>query len=574
MEQNASVSRFSSPLCLENICRINLLFRLEEFPVQQLLFLPLSIRRDLSLSLSPVDVLHYEAAGLFHDFDTTNVVKSAHWHLLSVTLGSRSNSSELFDSTIMFALVNEEQLEARPCPIFEHISQSFSSLPLTAVKMSLWSPFITLFPNRYSLFFSLDRGLYDPSLKSLKPLLQYCHFLKAPKVVQINVSDFLSSRVWPEFRVMTRRDGTQDPGFPFLQSFLSQVETIDLYTFEKYGELRVSYNVEGMMEFIASEPDYLQEQTALHVIIYNLVSQQRPCLTHLKIHGFSWEIIELLLAVARPFFCDSLPGSFPIQLASDPPNPYFLKSLSVSNNDMGSECKEPYETLSSDRDIAANVSIMARNVVLFQLKSLEHVSINFGTGFCYESTDDRKTPGYAERNYGIPEYRELLSTLIDLLKQPQLQSFTVGRAYLTEAYQLIEVFLCTEANHTQSLTIEGVEEESKWVMVFSDSESIDSEESYKQWRKDESDEESIEENSEEQGNVPTPTHPLHSPPAQPLPDSNGALKSLDIGRSSDRLHAWLFSIPNLQLKELKTSRPDLVPISGVTFVVIDSSVET
>ena len=571
------MSRFSSPLCLENICRIHLLFRLEEFPVQQLLFLPLSIRRDLSLSLSPVDVLHYEAAGLFHDFDTTKVVKSAHWHLLSVTLGSRSNCSGLFNSTIMFALVNEEQLEARPCPIFDHISQSFSSLPLAAVIVSPWPPFIILFPNRYSLFFSLDRGFYDPSLKSLKPLLQYCHFLKAPKVVQINVSDFLSSRVWAEFRVMTKRDGMQDPHFPFLRSFLSQVETIDFYTFEKYEEPKVLYNVEGMMEFLPSEPDYSQERTALNVIIYNLVSQQQPCLTHLKIHGFSWEIIELLLAVARPFFCDSLPGSFPLQLDSDPPNPYFLKSLSVSNKHRRSECKEPYGTHSSDRNIAGNVSIMARDVVSFQLKSLEHVSINFGTGFCYESTDDRKTPGYAERNYGISEYRQLLSTLTDLLKQPQLLSLTVGRAYLTEAYQLIEVFLCTEANHTQSLTIEGVEEESKWVMnqmVFSDSESIDSEESYKQWRKDESDEESNEEHSEEQGNFPAPTHPLRSPPAQPLPDSNGSLKSLNILRSCDRLHAWLFSIPNLQLKELKTFRPDLVPISGVTFVVIDSSVET
>ena len=475
----------------------------------------------------------------------------------------------------MFALVNEEQLEARPCPIFEHISESFPSLPLTAAKMSPWSPFITLFPNRYSLFFSLDRaGLYDPSLESL---LQYCHFLTAPKEVLINVSDFLSSRVWADFHVMTKRDGIQDRGFPFLQSFLSQVETIDFYTFENFEEPKVLYNVEGMMEFLPSEPDYSHERTALNVIIYNIVSQQQPCLTHLKIHGFSWETIEFLLAVARPFFCDSLPGSFPIQLASDPPNPYFLKSLSVSNNDMGSECKEPYETLSSDRNIAGNVSIMVRDVVLFQLKSLKHVSINFGTGFCYESTDDRKRPGYAERNYGIPEYRQLLSTLTDLLKQPQLQSLTVARAYLIEAYQLIEVFLCTEANHTQSLIIEGVEEESKWVMnqmVFSDSESIDSEESYKQWRKDESDEESIEEISEEQGNVPAPTHPLRSPPTQPLPDSNGALKSLDIGRSCDRLYVWLFSIPNLQLKELKTSRPDLVPISGVTFVVIDSSVKT
>ena len=50
--------------------------------------------------------------------------------------------------------------------------------------------------------------------------------------------------------------------------------------------------------------------------------------------------------------------------------------------------------------------------------------------------------------------------------------------------------------------------------------------------------------------VPSTIRPLHPPPAQPLPDSNGALKTLNIRSSSDRLHAWLLSIPNLRLKEL------------------------
>lgn len=52
------------------------------------------------------------------------------------------------------------------------------------------------------------------------------------------------------------------------------------------------------------------------------------------------------------------------------------------------------------------------------------------------------------------------------------------------------------------------------------------------------------------------THPL---PAQPLPDSNGTFKTLDIGGFSRHLHAWLFSIPNLQLNELSTSMINLVP---------------
>ena len=165
---------------------------------------------------------------------------------------------------------------------------------------------------------------------------------------------------------------------------------------------------------------------------------------------------------------------------------------------------------------------------------------------------------FAERSYSIPEHRELLSTLTDLLKQPQLQSLSVGRAPLTEAYQLVEVFLCTETTHSLSLTIEGVEEEEgSWIDHDDDStESNDCE---------------LSNNDEDNHLAAVPTPPLRLPPTQPLPDSNGALKSLDIGCSCTSLHTWLFSIPNLQLNELTTSRPDLVP-SGVTFTVIDTSV--
>ena len=107
---------------------------------------------------------------------------------------------------------------------------------------------------------------------------------------------------------------------------------------------------------------------------------------------------------------------------------------------------------------------------------------------CYDNKRDLKeTPDSAERNYMIPEYRQLLSALTHLLKQPQLQSLSVGRAPLTEAYQMIEVFLCTETTHTLSLAIEGIEEESKWITVESidddlDSDDMNSEDSYHVWK--------------------------------------------------------------------------------------------
>ena len=43
----------------------------------------------------------------------------------------------------------------------------------------------------------------------------------------------------------------------------------------------------------------------------------------------------------------------------------------------------------------------------------------------------------------------------------------MGRAPLTEAYQqLVEVFHCTETTHSLPLTIEGIEEKSKWIKTM------------------------------------------------------------------------------------------------------------
>ena len=190
------------------------------------------------------------------------------------------------------------------------------------------------------------------------------------------------------------------------------------------------------------------------------------------------EVIEFLLHIAEQFFSDScrynyFPSSFLYQLwlATPPPAPYTLKHLSITltSDDTEPEFYEPGpdEDFRFDHEIAASISSTARSIILFQLHSLEHASINLGTDFCYRKVDYdlERSPASAERSYSMQAHRELLSTLTDLLKQPQLQSLSVGRAPLTEAYQLVEVFLCTETTHSLSLTIEGVEEESKWIQV-------------------------------------------------------------------------------------------------------------
>ena len=138
----------SCPLRLENICRINLLFRLEEYLVEQLRLLPITIRWDLSQGLSLVDIIHYEAAGLFHDFDTASIVESARRKLLDITFGARNELTNLgFVPFILPALVPDQQFEKlSKFDILEHIKNSYLSLPFT-VKHLQSSPLI--FPNRF-----------------------------------------------------------------------------------------------------------------------------------------------------------------------------------------------------------------------------------------------------------------------------------------------------------------------------------------------------------------------------------------------------------------------------------------
>ena len=478
-----------SPHSLESICRANLLFRLEKYPVQQLLLLPPSIRRGLSLGLSPVDVPHYEAAGLFHDFDTASVVESARKEILHVTLGTHDNFS-IFIPSILPGLVAKGQVSSQS---FSHISQSFSSISFKALRMEesedgygLMVASTAFIPDRLCLFCSIDSdsgGVYGPTVDSLKLILEYCHFLTAPKEVKIDVIDFLSTPFWK----------------PLLQSFLSNVETLEIGTTRLFKESRFEFG-DGGIEIIPMEPNFCDEKAATYLIFYNIITSPTACLKHVKIFALRREVIEFIVSIAEQFFTDGshitmatrgywrndFPGTLWLQLrlATAHPLPYRLQSLSITHSDNNVLDDEPDEEGRLDRHYAENISSMIQPIVLFQLKSLEHVSIDLGSDYCHDNKRDLKeTPDSAERTYMIPEYRQLLSALTQLLKQPQLQSLSVGRAPLTEAYQMIEVFLCTETTHTLSLTIEGIEEESKWITVESidddlDSDDMNSEDSY------------------------------------------------------------------------------------------------
>ena len=280
-----------------------------------------------------------------------------------------------------------------------------------------------------------------------------------------------------------------------------------------------------------------------YVLLYNIITSQQPRLKHLEVYGIPMAVERILDNVKKLFSdCENRSTFFPsisfqLMLPSQAPPPYLLKSFSVAPADIG--------YLIRHNAIAAST----RDIILFQLHNLEHVSIS-GLGFLSERHNF-----YMKRDIDDPEYNALLSTLAVLLKQPQLQSLSVDRSPLLQAYQMIEIFLCTGTTHQQSLRVVGIDLQ---------------EEKQRAWFDDETDEDDeveaeVPSSSKKLKRSSSNTLLLHPLPAQPLPDSNGTLKSLDIGRSSASLHDWLVSIPNLQLKELKTSRRKLV--KGVTFPV-------
>ena len=302
--------------------------------------------------------------------------------------------------------------------------------------------------------------------------MQYCHLLTAPKEIKVDVGDFTGSPFWVTFGDKLVE---QDPVIPALQSFLSQVETIQLKWFKKFDKYILSFFDDS--DFFAATAESTTMQATSYVLLYNIITNEQPCLKHIKINGIH-RVIEMILtsvekfcSACRNYFPTS--SKFPLQLATRPPGPYLLNSFTVIITQSGgteSETHGPKESYRMDREYSENISTSLRAIILFQLHSLECLSINLGTNFCYGLRIGVSTKELvAERNYSIPEYRQLLSTLADLLKQPQLRSLTVGRAPLNEAYQLIKAFLCTEADHSQSLTIEGVEEESKWIKKYDES---------------------------------------------------------------------------------------------------------
>ena len=583
-------------LSLQDICKIYIVARLDEFPIDALALLPPKIRQKLLLLFPRADVLHFLGDhATFSDDDIglvdllSTIQTESRRELTEIVLhGVYGNRTTLGCSALCkSATLRLFARQALDCcstgglsvgTVVEHISK-WSCLQLRVIPGLEW-PTLAL-PARFFQYFPKDSSFDDLSpeiqLSATHCLLDYCNLQTAPKQVMIDCSRVSRMVFWKEYQRQLEEKKSQltnrglsspaknDPIIPFMQEFLSSVETLEL------GVSHVHAFEACRMEDTMGETSY--------IILYNIITGKHPHLKHLKVSGLPI-LLDWLLSSIFQLLCNTTTRSPFFDLtetepASPLPRPYLLESLSVLPKENGMGYPEDYMT----EYLSSSISSATKAIIDYQLHNLKTVTVH-GLGFCYGSLSASPETRldhdqFGKRNVNTREYKNLLSSLVDLLKQPQLTSLSIIESPLPEGYELIKTFLFTPTSHEQSLEITAI-----------DYEEFDKE--YEEYHKDsddeeesESDNEDEEENESDEDEIPRkrpkkcesqaqakmqlpksvslPNWPL---PNHPLPETNSQFKCLDLGMSSSCVHTWLFSLQEIKLKRLNLRTQDitLVPV--------------
>ena len=150
------------PLSLQDMCMLNILLRVEDFPIQSLAHLPRGIRKRLFLGLSHADILHVDGALLFdgltiefdhsrggHDQRGPTIARE---ELLDVILcGDQAKffSLNLNKAEVLECFEARYDLIPKPDVLYEHIHKCYPSLGATLVPSYKFSGSLLL-PKRLS----------------------------------------------------------------------------------------------------------------------------------------------------------------------------------------------------------------------------------------------------------------------------------------------------------------------------------------------------------------------------------------------------------------------------------------
>lgn len=424
------------PLPLRDACVLSLMMRLDEFTTPSLAMLPREIRSKLVNSLSPADILHLQGTAVLEDVVVDTSLVSAANQLIRWCLGDQdvpSLPAKFFSVRICCShkhTIRGKGLRKNPsflvCPVItEHIRTCYSFYCPT-VNQTI------LVPARFQPFeCAWNSGRSRLSAAAIDLLLQYCSQLSpAFTDCEIQCSHFAAnSPLWTIYKThllesQTSNDLVFDPTFPAMQKLVSHFEVMKINNEE--------------LAFDCEDRDMVP-----YAVIYNTVTCKCSRLKHLIVKGQPTEVAKILDSIAVLFHGHSHQSSlsnFGIPLPNPPAPPYLLEQLSIIlEKKYGAT--DSYTEVSDE--VATRISVAVKTIVDYQLHNLKQVNFE-GLGFC------------RNEKVNVPDYRGLLSTLADFLKQPQVHSVRVTRSPLLEAFQMIENFLSTPTTHEQTLEIGAI----------------------------------------------------------------------------------------------------------------------
>ena len=566
-------SRF--PLSLQDMCMLNILLRVEDFPIQSLAHLPRGIRKRLLLGLSHADILHVDKALLFGGLNVEFDYSRGELDQRGPTIARE----ELLDVILRgvdlskFFSLNLYSTEVLDCfePLHEWLPQRFLYKHIQKCYPSLGSQYSSgsFLLKRFQQFVGTSQfkssSRHDCDLPLLShlawPLLHHCNMHRAPKELKIDCYDFQKTAFWIDYQETLNEKRTlfrqqkdhpmskMDPVIPFMQEFLSSVEVLEL------GTDNSPRDVDGLDEALHTVP---------YVLLYNVLTSSQPCLKHLKVYGIpvhtSW-VLETIAELVCTTDRESCFHSYTfVPLASPKPEPCQIESLSI----LPFEIDHGYACDYMRNSVAHTIASITKSIISFQMQTLSSVTVQ-GLGFCYsddafdvrDSYEDRIDSWKSGRDVNSPAYIALLTLFNELLKQPHFQALSVGQSPHLVACTLIETFLTTPASHEQLLSIEGND---KLEMNQSNS---DEDTNRDEITETESEEEECEGNKsrKRRGKIKTseiPPKKIAKPSLNPpLPETNAQYKCLDLGLSSSCVYSWLFTLPELKLKKLRMRTQDI-----------------
>lgn len=424
------------PFSLQQMCMLYVLMRLEQFPVKMIALLPLDIRRRLVTGLPPVDVLRLRMTDVFAGVnvrDTTKLVDYAGKEMVRWCVGDHNAS---FSRSCIFSIqlhcTHDHKYSERVsffkyvCPdLKDHIVASYQYLkPHTSEYI--------LVPDRFKHF----AGARDHVTPVIMAVIDYCGGHRLPPGVRCRLACntvAAGSPIWTQF-------------MENLESMKGSTKPCDL----QVPAIKKVMSMVNQVTFIDDKSRFSKDHEALYLVpyvfLYNASLCKEPYMKRVIIESTGTavidqleSIVDLLLPQKRvhrllgkkpPVYQKILSDTYQLKAPSVPKRPYRIEEISLLNTDFSY-----IEPEASER-----ACILTKAIIDYQIHTLQRVEF------------DRQGGKGSSTDY-VPGYKKLLSSVVELIKQPQMRCVRISKPTINEAYAMVKAFLLTPTTHEQWLEI-------------------------------------------------------------------------------------------------------------------------